>query len=178
MRRGRRSKARGHATVFNGIQFRSRLEARVAALFDILDWDFTYEPDLGLSYYIPDFYLTPFDIICEVKPIARFDSLTVTSAQTKVKDSGYMGEGVMLVGAIPRLDANGRTVFGLLSKGFDPHVMLPFHLTRHEGSWLPCTCAEGCMDTIYARTNQIWAKYQWIEAGNNVQWKSPKKRGK
>lgn len=162
--------------MFNGISFRSRLEARVAALFDILDWEFTYEPDLGLSYYIPDFYLSDFDIIAEVKPIARFDSLTVTAAQTKIKDSGYEGEGCMLVGAIPRSDKLGRTVFGLLSKSFDPHVMLPFHLTREMGHWLPCTCAEGCVETVYERTNQLWAKYSWISCGNSVQWKAPKKR--
>lgn len=177
MRRGRRSKARGHATVFNGIQFRSRLEARVAALFDILDWDFTYEPDLNLTYYIPDFYIVTCELVAEVKPLTKLsnDHKEVAAAQTKINDSGYEGRS-MLIGAVPRLDAEGRVVFGLMTEGPDATEMVAFHLTREEGTWMPCTCASGCIDSVYERTNQLWAKYQWTEAGNAVQFKKPRTR--
>ena len=34
----------GIPTLYNGIQFRSRLEAKWAAFFDLLGWEYEYEP--------------------------------------------------------------------------------------------------------------------------------------
>lgn len=44
----------GIPTLFDGIEYRSRLEARWAAWFTRLGWDFTYEPFDGHGY-VPDF---------------------------------------------------------------------------------------------------------------------------
>lgn len=47
-------------TVYKGIEFRSRLEARSAAAFDRRGWRWRYEPDTyvaGRTGYIPDFRL-------------------------------------------------------------------------------------------------------------------------
>jgi hypothetical protein len=48
-------------TVYNGIEFRSRFEADVAALMDRLGWKWTYEPKSFLLpngiHYRPDFYV-------------------------------------------------------------------------------------------------------------------------
>lgn len=41
-------------TAYGGVNFRSRLEARWAAMFDLLGWRWEYEP-LDLDGYIPDF---------------------------------------------------------------------------------------------------------------------------
>lgn len=46
---------------YSTVHFRSRLEARYAIFFDLLEWDWTYEPSLyhvgpGLGY-VPDFWL-------------------------------------------------------------------------------------------------------------------------
>jgi hypothetical protein len=48
-------------TFYNGTQFRSRLEARWAAAFDIIGWEWKYEP-YDLNYWVPDFelYLPPY----------------------------------------------------------------------------------------------------------------------
>lgn len=46
-------------TMYAGVQFRSRLEARWAAFFDLVGWKWEYEP-FDLEGYIPDFRL--FDI--------------------------------------------------------------------------------------------------------------------
>lgn len=59
-------------TLYRGRYYRSRLEARYAALFDAFDWPHEYEPfDLttGVRGYIPDFVLR-FDrpLLVEVKP--------------------------------------------------------------------------------------------------------------
>lgn len=41
-------------TSYAGVRFRSRLEARWAAFFDLLEWKWDYEP-IDLNGYIPDF---------------------------------------------------------------------------------------------------------------------------
>ena len=62
-------------TLYRGIQFRSRLEARWAACFDGLGWRWDYEP-LDLNGWIPDFALDfpcrfRRPIIVEIKPVFR-----------------------------------------------------------------------------------------------------------
>ncbi|MBX5010876.1 hypothetical protein HJB67_13015 [Rhizobium lentis] len=57
-------------TIYNNVQFRSRLEARWAAFFDLsgIEWD--YEP-FDLDGWTPDFLLRAggVDMLSEVKPI-------------------------------------------------------------------------------------------------------------
>lgn len=87
----------GIVTSYAGVNFRSRLEARWAATFDIMDWPWNYEP-LQLDGWIPDFALTipGRDILlCEVKP-----GLSLTQAleqgADKVIRSGYRGAVAVL----------------------------------------------------------------------------------
>lgn len=55
-------------TKYNGVNFRSRLEARWAAFFDLLKWEWEYEP-IDLNGWIPDFKIKgAVDILVEVKP--------------------------------------------------------------------------------------------------------------
>lgn len=56
-------------TKYRGIQFRSRLEARWAAMFDNLGWRYEYEP-MDLGGWIPDFILygKGAEVLVEVKP--------------------------------------------------------------------------------------------------------------
>lgn len=60
------------ATVYGGVRFRSRLEARVAATLDRIKVEWEYEPEgLELSSgvrYLPDFRLPKTGIWLEVKP--------------------------------------------------------------------------------------------------------------
>ena len=61
-------------TVYNGRRYRSRLEAKWAAFFDLMCWQFEYEPqDMGT--WSPDFLLigTALTASVEVKPISAFD---------------------------------------------------------------------------------------------------------
>lgn len=59
-------------TEYNGILFRSRLEARWAILFDALKLEWVYEPDCFVlsnnQKYTPDFYMPKFKLYIEVKP--------------------------------------------------------------------------------------------------------------
>lgn len=58
-------------TTYNGVNFRSRLEASWAAFFDLCGWRWEYEP-VDLKGWVPDFYLYSTDgkpTPVEVKPI-------------------------------------------------------------------------------------------------------------
>jgi hypothetical protein len=57
-------------TLYKGIKYRSRTEARWAVVFDELGWHHLYEPEsyrLPSALYLPDFYLPQFDRFFEVK---------------------------------------------------------------------------------------------------------------
>ena len=55
-------------TLYKDVQFRSRLEAKWAAFFDLLGWPWDYEP-FDLNGYIPDFILHLHEpVLVEVKP--------------------------------------------------------------------------------------------------------------
>lgn len=59
-------------TVWNGIKYRSRTEARWAVFFQELNITARYEGEYfklsNGTNYLPDFYLPEFDVFLEVKP--------------------------------------------------------------------------------------------------------------
>lgn len=60
-----------HPTKYNGVLFRSRLEARWAAFFDLVRWRWDYEP-IDLVGWTPDFWLRASAgnyVLVEVKPV-------------------------------------------------------------------------------------------------------------
>ena len=69
-------------TEYSGVTFRSRLEARWALFFDLMGWDWDFEPAKfylpGKATYIPDFYLYGPQLWVEVKgaPFLKERSLT------------------------------------------------------------------------------------------------------
>lgn len=87
-------------TTYNGTRFRSRLEARWAAFFDMCHWRWSYEPQ-DFNGYIPDFSLrlrTP--VLVEVKPVqwdeSDSDEQILSDARTKIIRSGIKGELLLL----------------------------------------------------------------------------------
>ncbi len=57
-------------TLYNGIIYRSRTEARWAVFFDKLGWNAEYEPegyDLDGQWYLPDFYVPEINSFCLIK---------------------------------------------------------------------------------------------------------------
>src|SRR4051812_23407737 len=62
----------GIPTCYRGVQYRSRLEAKWAAFFDLLGWPYQYEP-FDLDGWVPDFVLLGKDpVLVEVKPAVGF----------------------------------------------------------------------------------------------------------
>ena len=86
-------------TSYRGTLFRSRLEARWAAFFDLLEWRWIYEPD-DLGQWAPDFALIGLTrpIYVEVKPISAPDEETIIKMLTSPGEHllvglGPLGEG-------------------------------------------------------------------------------------
>ena len=83
-----------------GIQFRSRIEAQWAYIFDHFGWTWEYEP-IDLRGYIPDFIIQ-FEntkVLVEVKGDTDIWDRTVnTQYINKIVDSGWTGN-YMIVGA-------------------------------------------------------------------------------
>src|ERR1039458_6510910 len=75
-------------TAYRGHLFRSRLEARWAAMFDLLGWSWTYEP-FDANGYIPDFVLHgDRPVLVEVKPELTYDELAAHSERIETAIHG------------------------------------------------------------------------------------------
>lgn len=90
-------KTKSIPSIYKGVTFRSRLEARWAAVFDHYEVPWAYEPDAydtPSGFYLPDFYLPTLHTFVEVKPGPnQFDEVALrsvidqTGAQFLVLDS-------------------------------------------------------------------------------------------
>jgi hypothetical protein len=93
-------------TKYAGIDYRSRLEARWAAFFDRIGWQYTYEPFDGAGY-IPDFLIhgeSP--LLVEVKPVVTAAEFEAATAKVVRGLAGVWQHDVLIVGAdpLPQLD--------------------------------------------------------------------------
>lgn len=76
---------KAHPTEYDGVKFRSRLEARWAAFFDLVGWEWEYEP-IDLNGWSPDFrVIIPCThsecsgkhvLLAEVKPYFNLEDFT------------------------------------------------------------------------------------------------------
>jgi len=71
-------------TKYNGVQFRSKLEAQWAAFFDLVEWKYTYEP-FEINGRLPDF-----SIQCDNDVVYKAKTILV-----EVKPGVYMTEAYM-----------------------------------------------------------------------------------
>lgn len=110
-------------TMYNGIQFRSRLEATWARFFDLLELNWTYEPE-GFDGWIPDFmvYGDSDYWFVEVKPMLETSSGLDSNVDRYKKLSKACDESIVLVGRDPSkgIDFARTTKCDLLSNGFSP----------------------------------------------------------
>lgn len=91
-------------TTYRGVRFRSRLEARWAAMFDKLGWHWRYEP-LDLDGWIPDFIVN--DVLpVEVKPYLWANSDDPTSVVEPEVVAKIKGQFGIVVGADFRCGKN------------------------------------------------------------------------
>jgi len=75
-------------TLYAGILFRSRLEARWAMYFDLLGYEWDYEIE-GFSTkfggYLPDFYLSKIGVFIEIKPYFQSDARWTSLVSGRIK---------------------------------------------------------------------------------------------
>lgn len=94
----------GIPTLYNGILFRSRNEAKWAAFFDRIRWEWSYEP-VDLLGYIPDFIVTwpcGRSLLVEIK--AHESLVELRGAESKIEDSGWVGEALVVGGSLLGID--------------------------------------------------------------------------
>ena len=147
---------KAHPTMYNGVQYRSRLEARWAAFFDLIGWKHEYEP-IDLPGWSPDFRvvfpstlnahigISEYDLFAEVKPYYDLKQFTghASCAYMSCDSSGAV-----------QLGANPEVARAWLNSGNEWDGMFSL-----EGHW----------PFGYSRL--------WSQAGNAVQWQ-PKRKTK
>lgn len=95
-------------TRYAGCLFRSRLEARWAAMFDQLGWHWTYEP-IDTGQYIPDFLIHgDWPMLVEIKPVATHSEYAATADEVENRlGTAWRGDAVVLgVDPVPHLTTN------------------------------------------------------------------------
>lgn len=91
-----------------GIVFRSRLEAKYAYLFDILKWEWDFEP-IDLNGYVPDFYIyfKESTFLIEIKSDLVHE---FRGALEKIVQSGYSRDILFFGAKSPKLDTDANIV--------------------------------------------------------------------
>jgi hypothetical protein len=177
--------AEGIQTMFNGIYYRSRLEARWAAFFNLQGWDAHYEP-FDLKGYIPDFVLhgksDPTDnlvtqIIVEVKPVTSMDDPLFKETVRKIQDSGWEHEALIVSYFLPAIPDNPDiSCIGWLREGKDRWGLAPFHSSYKSLGFHGCGSSSydritGIINSTGTFSQDPKIKSCWLKSLNLVQWK-------
>ena len=182
-------------TTFNGIEYRSRLEAKWGAFFWRLGWHFTYEPFDG-DGYIPDFVLHgDRPLLVEVKPAvtpseyqAPADKITRGVAATWKSDILVVGIDPLpplLVSEFWNHPAAG--LLGQSLENFDGESLGDWSFAA--GLWVTCNackqpaifhpeldftatpCGHHDGDAHLSPANLIGIRNAWEAATNDVKWR-------
>ena len=159
---------KAHQTIYKGVSFRSRLEARWAAFFDLIGWEWEYEP-FDLIGWTPDFLVSfhcghmecggkqsRHKLLVEVKPytkIEQFDGHPCTMYPYGHFDASSLEDDVVI-------PADASAAFGN-----DPYI----------SRWEMCHGAGGGIYTLMDWTDIEDIDVLWNKAGAKVQWKPNRK---
>jgi hypothetical protein len=187
-----------HPTTYRGRSYRSRLEAKWAAFFDLAGWPFEYEP-FDLGFWSPDFLLPGhyYPILCEVKPITAIDHDVCRKMAGAAKAAKFQGE-LLLLGLSPN-QLSEPDWLGWLDSGYDtwltrkerPDFYEPYTDCQIFGCFHACRAVmyNGRLDFCHGedayagRMTGAWdgdhyvtrpsstpAADLWADACNTVQW--------
>ena len=101
----------------DGIQFRSKLEARWYLFMKRLGWNIIYEPEIdGLKNWIPDFLIIGKDkkILVDVKPIDKIEDWEKHPDRIRIEESGIKNLPYELLILGTNLQLDGNSEMGLL----------------------------------------------------------------
>jgi hypothetical protein len=188
-------------TIYAGVQFRSRLEAKWAAFFDLCGWGWDYEP-FDLDGWAPDFMLKgKIKTLVEVKPInfAQTETGAMTQAKAQAakafktasavcenKPSGPLSPPpqyeIIVIGNGP-FENEGSWSLGVmaLEKMMGHHDVADLFFGRLNrldyaarcGSYQYRIGGEHDGDHHLSRISDTTPQDVWREACNIVQWKPP-----
>lgn len=179
-------------TRYADVEFRSRLEARWACFFDLVEWEWEYE-SYDMPWWIPDFLIHGFDhpILVEVKPIIwgrDMQTQAINDPELK-KTRGHNDYEVLILGSGLGFYKT-EPCLGLIvgqgyhedkrAPGYDDPAMLEI-TTRNfldfRGYWGNFAHRiSGLSDGKHHINPAPAGRFNscWVEAGNRVQWKKPK----
>lgn len=189
----------GIPTTYRYNAMRSRLEARWAHFFDLLGWQWVYEP-IDADGYIPDFLIQgPAPFFVEVGPCITHSDYEAKTAKPDAA-AASVARDLLVVGVSPTpglaSDHDASTTAGLLGQfeewaqdGIDePDALVP-GFAWDAGQWTVClTCRRpGIYHSVQSYTVRPCGHYDgganhgdvdpaslvdlWAQAGSRVQWK-------
>jgi hypothetical protein len=156
-----------HPTLYKDVMFRSRLEARWAAFFDLVDWGWQYEP-YDLKGWTPDF-LVRFEcghsecagfheLLVEVKPFSTVGEFEGHPCMDHAYGDGIPADASAAFGICPNV-----THFEMVhGAGGGAHVVEDF---VRSVSVIPPRGCEAPDNGIYD------LDLMWTWAGNTTRWK-------
>jgi hypothetical protein len=179
---------KAHPTMYNGVQYRSRLEARWAAFFDLIEWQHEYEP-IDLPGWSPDFLLhgSKTKILVEVKPVYDIPNDVANKINRAVPVEFVSGDSIaivkpensffecLIVGNAPIWRDYSCSIGWL--REYDDWEEAPF---MHLGELDFCHATQSYIGRITGKYDGHWGdehlaleivKRCWSEAGNIVQWR-------
>jgi hypothetical protein len=157
-------------TTYNGIRFRSRLEAKWACFWDLQSTDRTndpidfqthwhYEP-FELPGWIPDFLITRgffAPSLIEIKPITGLHQFLNSADWAKIQN------------ALTQDSWFNKNEYGSLNiNGISPICCWQL---ASNGEWQHCEPYFGYNTSMWRETEQNWAR-----ASNETQWKPPQRK--
>lgn len=169
-------------THYKGIHFRSRLEAKYQAFFDVLGFQTTYEPELGRGY-LPDFLIHGFaPIMVEVKPVATQEEYEDVLLKVATGLENRWHNDILIVGLDPiagGLDGCCKVhpAVGLMGRGrefrtaswYRCRACTALAIDHADGIFEPRPCGhDGGVDAGGPAVEAVAAA--WIAAGNAVRW--------
>lgn len=183
-------------TIYRGIEYRSRLEARWASFFTGLGWHFTYEPFDG-DGYIPDFLIHgERPLLVEVKPAVQLRDYQSPVAKAQNGLRQHWAHDIIIVGAdpFPRIGCTwGNVQFppaGWLGEFYPGDENVPeVAWTWGPGNWFTCghceaagifhdhmtfvgrPCGHYDGDHYLSPARAVAIQATWANACNDVKWR-------
>jgi hypothetical protein len=165
-------------TLYNDVQYRSRLEAKWACFFDLMNWKYSYEPH-DLPNWSPDFYLKTeagSSYLVEVKPNIYID----LQLRLKLGEASNFSSQILLLDDCP-FSSEIPNVIGLSSifgkiRNYKEENDFEFSLSVISTNLAKETDIINLCDSIdfdHKQNAQNEFKKKWLEACNTVQFLKP-----
>jgi|TARA_R100001163_G_scaffold5233_1_gene6399 hypothetical protein len=194
------------AVEYDGITFRSKLEARWYIFMKRLGWNIIYEPEIeGLSNWIPDFLIIGKNkkILVDVKPIDNVEDWDKNPDKKRIEESGIKNLPYELLILGSNLQLDGKSRMGLLyvrdafwEEGRDPvelqnyeHAECVFSIADdgeqigfmdHTGGWHCRISGDGGKTYLFrdSQYNDGDPHYKFIDKSWNEAWSKLQWKGR